>query len=566
MPIHLLDRAPAPLAQPGTGTASGRLSLRLAWVALLLLLLAGLPLFLCMPLYADVTARDVVARSLLRGGVHYRDVFDNHLPGMTWLRLGIRRLLGWRSEAIRLVDFLAVAAAVGLLVFRLRPLGLTRAARVWAAVVLFGFYLATPEVCHGQPDMWMLVPALAALSLRGGQLAALLDTRPSPRGVAVRAVAEGFCWGMAVWIKPFVFIPGLACWLVTAVQARRAPARAGGVLLADAAGLLAGGLLAGGPGLAWLWWSGSWPSFWETLLGWNADYYHAATNGPARRTAFLLRQFPPWGWVHVAAVPLAVWALWRAVARPAPAAGAGQEALLAGFYLGWLAQANYLQYGFLYHLAPAVLLGLAVVAGRLGRPGRSPPAWLLLAGFLAWAAARHPLGDFGRTALWGRCWREGGTPELWNRLALTTEPRRPDWVALGRVAAFLRGQGLRDGELTCYSFGTNPLYLELNLTPSTRFVSGVEEIIHHYPRRRGEVRAELAASPQRFIVTDVPFLEADLQAAGVLRAQAAEGSEGRLVLAPDYATALRARYPWSEPVIFRAGPYLVHRSIGSLRR
>jgi hypothetical protein len=310
-------------------------------------------------------------------------------------------------------------------------------------------------------------------------------------------------------------------------------------------------------------WSGGWPSFWETLLGWNGEYYHAATNGLARRTAFLLRQFPPWGWVHVAAVPLAVWALGRAIARPAPTDGPGREALLATFYLGWLAQATYLQYGFVYHLAPTVLLGVAVVAGWLCRPGRSPLVWVLLAGFLAWAAVRHPLGDFGRTALWGRCWREGSSPELRNRLALATEPRKPDWVALDRVAAFLKGQGLRDGELTCYSFGTNPLYLQLDLTPSTRFVSGVEEVIHHYPRHRGQVRAELAASPQRYLVTDVPFLEADLQAAGVLRARAAEG---RLVLAPDFATALRTRYPWSEPIVFRAGPYLVHRSIGSLRR
>src|SRR5262249_34910547 len=121
-----------------------------------------------------------------------------------------------------------------------------------------------------------------------------------------------------------------------------------------------GGLLAGAPGVAWLCATGTWPHLWDTLLGWNAHYYHAATNGVLRRTTFLLGQFQPWGWVHLAAVPLAAWAVWRvlAPARAGAAAdpGPGQEALLGGFYLAWLVQANYLQWGFLYHLAPTVLL------------------------------------------------------------------------------------------------------------------------------------------------------------------------------------------------------------------
>jgi hypothetical protein len=518
-----------------------------------------------MPLYADVTTFDLGARNLLRGGVHYRDSYDNGLPGMVWLHVGIRALLGWRSEAIRLVDFLVVAGVVGLLVFWLRPLGLTRAARVWTAAVLFGFYFATPEVCHCQRDMWMLLPAAGALLVRRRQVAALLGTPRPLRGVALRAVAEGLCWGAAFWIKPFVALPGLACWLLAAAQVRRASARPGRVLAVDAAGLLAGGLLAGALGVAWLLGSGSWSYFWDTLLGWDENYYHQASNGVLRRTTFLLGQFRPWGWVHLAAAPIAAWSVWRvlAPARATDAPGPGQEALLGGFYLAWLVQANYLQYGYLYHLAPAFLLALAVVAGRRWLPGPSLLGWALLLGFLALAAVRHPLADIRRTALWGRCWREGSTPELQNRLALTTEPRRPDWVALRRVATFLKEQGVGDGELTCYSFGTTPLYLQLDVKPSTRFVSGIDDIVGGAPHRQDRVRAELAASPQRYIVTDLQFLEADLQAAGVLRAQAAEG---RLVLAPDYAAALKARYPWSEPVIFRAGPYLVHRSIGSLRR
>jgi hypothetical protein len=571
MSLRRLNGLSAHLAPPAIRSVFDRWSFRLAGLVLFLLVLVGLPLFLCMPLYADVTTFDLGARNLLRGGVHYRDCYDNGLPGMVWLHVGIRSVFGWRSEAIRLVDFLAVALSVGLLVLWLRPLGLTRAAQVWTAAILVGFYFATSEVCHCQRDMWMLLPALAAFHLRRRQVAALLHSpRPLWR-VATRAGVEGFCWGVAFWIKPFVAIPGLACWLVAAVAIRRGSARAGRVLMADAAGLLAGGLLAGGPGIAWLWGSGSWPYFWDTVFGWDADYYHAATNGVLWRTGFLLQQFPPWGWVHVAAVPMAVMVLWRVLVpvRPTgrvPSAGACQEALLAGVYLAWLVQANYLQYGYLYHLAPAFLLALAVVAGRRWLPGDSLLGWAILAGFLILAAARHPLLDFGRTSLWARCCREGSSPELQNRLALSTEPRRPNWVELDQVAAFLKKRGVRDGELTCYSFGTTPLYLQLDVQPSTRFVSGVEDMIAGSPHRQAMVRAELAASPQRLVVTDLQFLAADLRAAGLLQPRLVEGIESGLTLSPDFPQAIKRRYPWSEPVIFRAGTYLVHRDTGSLRR
>jgi hypothetical protein len=546
-------------------------SLRLAWAGLLLVLLAGVPLFLCMPLYADVTTFDLGARNLLRGGVHYRDAYDNGLPGMVWLHAGIRALLGWRSEAIRLVDVLVVAGVVGLLVLWLRALGLSHAALVWTAVVLFGFYFATPEVCHCQRDVWMLLPALGALLLRGRQVTASAAAQASLRGVAARAAAEGFCWGLAVWVKPFVLLPALACWLLAAVLIGRAATRPLRVLAVDAAGLVVGGLLAAAPGVAWLHWSGTWPYFCDTLWGWDADYYRLATTGVLGRTTFLLRQFEPWGWVHLAAVPIAVWALWPVFApasrAPSPAPSEPRrEALLAAFYLAWLAQGNYLQYGYLYHLALAFLLALAVVAGRRWLPGDSPPRWALLTGFLGLALVRHPLADLGRTALWPRCWQEGSTPDLQNRLALSTEPRRPDWVALDQVAAYLKEHPVGDGELTCYSFGTTPLYLQLDVEPSTRFVSGIDDIVTGAPHRAKVVRAELAASRQRYVVTDLQFLAADLRAAGVPQERAAEWAEGHHSVLPDFPRAFRTRYPWTEPIVFRAGPYVVHQDTGTLRR
>jgi len=207
-----------------------------------------------------------------------------------------------------------------------------------------------------------------------------------------------------------------------------------------------------------------------------------------------------------------------------------------------------------------------VVAGRRWLPGDSPLGWIILVGFLALAAARHPLLDGARTALWTRCLREGSSPELRNRLSISTEPRKVDWVALDEVAAFLNELGVRDGELTCYSFGTSPLYLQLDVQPSTRFVSGIEDMIVGVgsPQRRDMVRAELAASPQRYVVTDLQFLTSDLRGAGLMRTWRASGAGAALVVPADIGRALEGRYPWSEPVIFRAGPYLVHRDTGSL--
>ena len=85
----------------------------LAGVALTAFLVAGLPLFVCMPLWADVTLYDLCARNLLRGGVLYRDILDTNLPGMVWLHALIRALFGWRSEVIRLVDCGIMAAVTG---------------------------------------------------------------------------------------------------------------------------------------------------------------------------------------------------------------------------------------------------------------------------------------------------------------------------------------------------------------------------------------------------------------------------------------------------------------------
>ena len=90
-----------------------RISFRLiseiaAWLFLAAILAIGVPLFICMPLWVDTTMHDLSARNLLRGGMHYRDIFETNLPGMVWISALIRPLIGWSSEAIRAVDLVVV--------------------------------------------------------------------------------------------------------------------------------------------------------------------------------------------------------------------------------------------------------------------------------------------------------------------------------------------------------------------------------------------------------------------------------------------------------------------------
>src|SRR5438105_3526568 len=82
------------------------------------MLLAGLPIFLRMPLWCDLTLYDLAARNLLEGGVHYRDVFDTNLPGFVWVLACIRGVVGFGAFQLRCVDLVIVVGIV-LLIDRL---------------------------------------------------------------------------------------------------------------------------------------------------------------------------------------------------------------------------------------------------------------------------------------------------------------------------------------------------------------------------------------------------------------------------------------------------------------
>ncbi len=416
----------------------------LAWTALAAFLAIGVPLFLCMPLWVDTTYHDLSARNVLWGGVHYRDIFETNLPGMVWVHAALRPLIGWSSEAIRAADLVVGGVSVMLLICWLGRLGVSRANRIWFAAAMTLFYVYDTQFIHCQRDMWMLLPALVALHLRGRQLCPptlpsprkaggreKLDSYPTASGVAPsypppgfaggmapsypppgfagggqggghfqnrgsnakafrRAMLEGVAWACAVWIKPHCLIPALVVWLVSV----RPLIGAGSPRLAlfDFLGLLAGGLLAGGIGSFWLIQTGAWPYMWDVLLNWNAEYYDWSLKEMDGRVSMVIMYFSPWSLVHYASLPMAVVALirarvWRSEKIDPIRIG---RVLIAALYLGWFLQATFLQKGFHYSNAPVLILAFAVLASQRWPAAQIFVAWSLLGGLLHYYNDRDP--------------------------------------------------------------------------------------------------------------------------------------------------------------------------------
>jgi hypothetical protein len=528
------------------------------WAALLslgLVLLIGLPQFARMPLYCDTTHWDIGARSVLQGGVFYRDTAEMNLPGMLWVHLAVRPLFGWAPEAMRVADLLMLTGVVWLLLLALKRAGVSWVGQVWTAVALYAFYLSAGEDCHCQRDPWMLLPAAVALGLRGRQMARLDARTFSARRLVPAAVLEGACWGAAFWIKPHVIVVGASCWALSlACGWRTAGARR---RLADAAGLLVGGLAVGGLGCAWLWETGAWPHFWKSLLSSGLEYSSWSAPKWTLR-ALVAYRLAPWTLAYLVAVPVA--AVW--VYRSARAAGgsAGEEGLavarerglLGCFFLAWLLQADLLQHGVPYHHVPALLLALTVAAcWSAGRP-MSLARWATLFLFTVCAAGAHPALKWERLSAWGRCFLREGDAELKDLLALTGTT---DWQDLERAAAYLRSQGLRDGELNCYGTYTIPLYLRLQIQPATRF-DQFTFTLGMFPGLRETLYREADASPQRYVVSDVRDPWAVRLAWGE---GAGETSGPPPALPPPPLSPAAREYPWSAEVVFRSGRYCVHK-------
>jgi hypothetical protein len=515
----------------------------LGWLTLAALLLLLVPVFLCMPLTPDASFYDLCGRYMLRGGVLERDLLYPAPPGMPWALAAVRATLGGSSIAARAADLAVVTSIIALLAGWLRRSGLSRAACLGIALLLAAFYLTTTEWEQVIPDTWMLLPALGALALRRRQVAALTSASRSGRQAAAWALVEGLLWGAGCLFKPFIALPGLLAWLASAVVVRRAEPMSSRRLIADAVGLLAGGLLMGALWQLWLVSQGSWHTLWHNFADFSGDYY-AISPGYLQRLPRVFLLLFPWGLLHLAAVPVAIVALARSLLGRGPLSEAcGAESLLAGFYLGWLVQGNFLQSQFPYHLLPTVFLAVALLAGWLLRRSWRRWGWLALAGFGLLAVALQPAVRPGRLALWADCWRRGATPEMKDRLHLWHTS--PTWVDLARVADYLRQEQAGDRDVLCLDLSTTVLQNELGIRPPTRHIYPSTNMTFFVKHRDG-IREELRAGPQRWVVIDLASVwpEVDLPDSEKLAA---------LGLPPELAQ----RWPYSEPVVFRAGRYWV---------
>jgi len=444
-----------------------------------------------MGLDCDTCLYDLIARRVMAGDVHYRDLLDVNLPGIVWLHMLFRSIVGWSSEALRAVDFAIIASSVFLL-SRCLPQSVPAWGRVATAGVLLTFYLSTSEYCHCQRDPWMLLPCLLALRLRGRQTNRLVDRDSS--GLFRWALAEGIVWGSAVWIKPYAIIPALACWLVSTRIVSGTPG-AWKRLGRDLAGLLTGGLLVGGLGMAWLVSTGAWADFVDIIFRWNGEYLRFKPfKGPwwIAPLGLIIRQFP-WILLHIAAVPIAVVTVWNGGRRGL------LPPLMAAFYLGWLFQAVVLQHCWDYVHTVPIMLAIAVLAldAAESRGGSAFRSLLLLAGCTVWTAVIA--SAHVSVPNWTQCATEGSNPETRDRVGRIG---RLDWREQSRVSAFLKEQNAGEDEISVFSTTLVSLYNDLNIRPASRFCFLHQHLVVF--ESRGEcIRNSLVASRQRFLVCDL---------------------------------------------------------------
>jgi hypothetical protein len=553
------------------------------------LLLIGVPLFVAMPPWTDVTLYQLAARNILKGGVHYRDIFDTNLPGFVWIITALEAAFGSHYRAWNAVDLCVIASAVLVLSRWVNRTGGTPATAAWFVAACALFYPFTTEYNHLQRDPWQLLPVALATHLRMNRA----TRSPAWRPVAT-AVVEGFLWGLAVWLKPHVVFPAFAVWVVSAFALARQHSRR--MIAKDLVAVVCGGLLAGVPGLVWLITTGAWPHFLDVFFNWNPEYL--ADAGPVlHRAATVFGFHRPWSWLHYPAILFAVVALWesrvwsRVSQSPAPVRGsrsvyhaaeteaiATHRAILGVLYLAWMGQVILFQKPNDYLHIPLLLLAFAVVASQRCAFFVPLLCWILFVGALhvladynasvrgliaagnrptaTFTLDKHPLVDRHTWKCWPRVWIEGDSNELRDSLGLSAYVScGPDWTEANEVAAFLRTvePQLQPGELNCWHDGTHVIYLLLDLDPATRYIHYGTAFT--FQSKREVIAKAVADSHQRYVVSDL--MRSRWGGRAVVDSPKAWRDNDPLPawLPPNE----REKFPWNQPVVFRAGRYLVHR-------
>jgi len=538
-----------------------------------------------MPLWCDPTLHAVAAQTVASGGAHYRDVFETNPPGFMWLLYGVRGVLGTSSDALRLADLLLVGLVTAGLLWWARKAGADRAAVAWGAAAVAAFYPFTHEFNHVQRDVWMMLPAGAALVLRlrraegptpptplpegrgGNAREASSDSpeatefrrsfSPLPSGRGAGGVdpsfsspfLEGLVWGAGCWIKPHLLFIAFAAWLATRHRLR----------WRDHLTVFAGGIVAGGAGAGWLVATGAWPYFLDIWRTWNADYLATVWRELPFRVRIQLDYFPPYSVCALLAVPLAVVNVRNRSDAPEPF----RRKVLAAVYLAWLVVTLLLQRPFHYSHVPETFLMIAVfAANRWPVPFALVLLPVLASLFLAISGRSvsqvppHPVFDVNRTRWWVRCLDRAPAREARRGVALWAQHfGGTDPVELGAVADYLRGQNVRDGELIAWHDSPHALYLDLGVKPGFRFMHvGTAAGL-------GKWQEQTVLHELRAAIPHARFAVADMHRVTERYAELND-------LAPDGLPKVlpgwqRNEFPFDQPVVFRSpsGRYLVHRIV-----
>ncbi|WP_145196662.1 hypothetical protein [Thalassoglobus polymorphus] len=506
-----------------------------------------------MPLHADPTIYDIQAHAALDGGVLYRDVVEPNLPGVVWVHMLVRSLFGWSTYALRAFDLVVISGIVLLLVritkissscsnFQLRASVLT--------LLLFWLYFSTGEAVHCERDLWLMLPALGALWFRMRQSERLLASDQNWNKIFLWSSLEGFLWGAAFWIKPFVAVPALGALITSGLITRRWRAN-----VIDFAGVFLGGAMCGAMGSYWLIHTGAWHDFWDILLNWNPSYFEA---GRERWTFSLYLRLNegllPWSLIHLVALPVSIVQVSKLLRGQLDQPSQKKLCILAAAYLGWVLQAHTMQRLFEYVHVPGMLLGLCIVTSVW--PQRGPNLRVSQVGLMAFlflALIASPATNPQRLAWWGECVTQGSTPEVKSALQLMP---LPNWTELQPVIDYLDERQLEDEELTVSNLFIIHVYSELGLKPSTRFI--IPDVhMKIFPDKAHLIEQTILDSRQKYVVSS-------LMESGVNPEDVGPYSPHQPPQLPNkFPEELLNQFPFNQKLVLRSGQYVVHQVIPS---
>ncbi|MGL6074970.1 MAG: hypothetical protein ACRC8S_12490 [Fimbriiglobus sp.] len=520
----------------------------------------GVPWFIHMPPWCDLTLYDLAATNIRSGGVHYRDIFDTNLPGFVWCLTLINMVLGNSVEAVRAVDLGIVAGITWLLVRFARIGGANNASVAWLVAGVALFYPHTGEMNHAQRDVWMMLPILLAIRLR------LLKRGPFWQGVL---------WGCAVWIKPHAIMMAAVVWCVGWPQFSTMRER-----IYDWLWNFAGGAIIGGAGLIYLIQSGTWPHFVEVFTFWNTGYLERIEVEIDYRLTTQFMYFPPWSYLHLIAIPIGLKSVWDSH-RDTSERGQARRFVVYLYFI-WATQALFVQRAFHYVHIPEVLLMLTVAAqvrvwlgglvalflattsliiGLGWHPDDTPhPGHMSHTYDNVWCV-QHPLVNTTRLAVWPDCFRWQLTEkEYYDRQqALSLNGRRfpntsNEWDELQELAEELRRWPIRDGELLAWDDLPHAIYPMLGVRPTFRFLH-VRSMMFIGSAQEGQIRREAEATNAKYILADLMALMEEYPEEYPNRKL--HGAD----LLPPLSPAARARYPYSLKAIYRTrgntGRYII---------